>query len=399
MISFTAPINGQTIQDSVTHQLTEILEDSELAGFAVTLVSKDKVLYQHGFGYADVEAKKPFTTKTVLNIGSITKTFIGVVCMKLVEEGKLGLDDPINSCLPFKVIHPAYPETQITVRQLATHTSGLTDGKDDMMIEYSYLFKGDVNFKEEELPEDYFPYFQMYRENKEMPMDVFLKEIYTEGGKFYERENFSEQAPGTIYQYTNLGATLLALIIERVSGMPFSDYTRKQVLEPLGMGNSYWDLEAVPQEHLAAHYLSNGLKIPPYELITYPDGGLFTCIQDFTPYLMDIIQGLNEEGQLMKPASYKEIMSNQLTEVNFPKGSFDTSKGIMWSVNKEGDNITMNGGDPGVVTYTLFTTAGNIGLAIFLNKSFYGNESLDKAFFKIRGTLFQNTSKLMKASK
>lgn len=69
---------------------------------------------------------------------------------------------------------------------------------------------------------------------------------------------------------------------------------------------------------------------------------------------------------------------------------------MYWYVNREGDNISMNGADPGVVTYSLFTTSGNIGMIIFMNKSFYGNDSLKPDFKKIRGTLFQNVSKLLK---
>ena len=133
------------------------------------------------------------------------------------------------------------------------------------------------------------------------------------------------------------------------------------------MNNSYWTLNAIPKKNLANLYLSNGLNIPHYQLITYPDGGLFTCVSDFALYLKEMIKGINGEGKLLNASSYKEIMSNQLTEANFPNSQFKKSKGLLWNVNKEGDNISMNGADPGILTYTILTTQGNMGIVIFMN--------------------------------
>ncbi|MEM6541675.1 MAG: serine hydrolase domain-containing protein [Bacteroidota bacterium] len=157
--------NGQNVKDSLTLQLTAIAERSQLPGFSVAIVSKDTILYSKGFGFADLENTIPFSEKTILNIGSVTKTLIGISLMQLVEAGRISMSDNINDHLPFKVVHPHYPEATITIRQLATHTSSLTDGKDDLLIERSYLFQGPVDFKAHELPQDYYPYFQIYIEN------------------------------------------------------------------------------------------------------------------------------------------------------------------------------------------------------------------------------------------
>ncbi|MEM8509437.1 MAG: serine hydrolase domain-containing protein [Bacteroidota bacterium] len=388
--------NGQNVKDSLTLQLTAIAERSQLPGFSVAIVSKDTILYSKGFGFADLENTIPFSEKTILNIGSVTKTLIGVSLMQLVEAGRISMSDNINDHLPFKVVHPHYPEATITIRQLATHTSSLTDGKDDLLIERSYLFQGPVDFKAHELPQDYYPYFQIYKENKDIPMGQFLKDAYAKGGKFYSEANFLNEPPGSSYAYSNLGATLLAYIVEQITQTSFADYTTQSILLPLRMKNSYWKINQIPQGNLASHYLSNGLLLPNYELITYPDGGLFTNVDDFSLYLIDMIKGINGEGKLLKESSYKELMSNQLNTKNFPNTAFTTSKGIMWSVNKDGDNISMNGADPGIVTYTLFTTKGNVGIVFFTNKSFYGNDTLEPDFRKIRATLFQNVRKLLK---
>jgi CubicO group peptidase (beta-lactamase class C family) len=90
-------------------------------GFTGTVVDTSGILYNQGFGYADIAAKKPYTKQTVINIASISKVFIGVALMKAQEMGLLNLDDPINKHLPFAVSNPNFPNELITIRQLATH--------------------------------------------------------------------------------------------------------------------------------------------------------------------------------------------------------------------------------------------------------------------------------------
>ncbi|MGB0523086.1 MAG: serine hydrolase domain-containing protein [Flammeovirgaceae bacterium] len=390
---------SQNYQDSLTHKLKQLAQQSTLPGFGVAIVSKDAVLYKNGFGFADLKQKTPYTANSIQNIGSITKTLIAFSLMKLIEEGKIKLDDPINHYLPFKITHPKFPSIPITIRQLATHTSGLTDGKKDMVIEKSYLFNGAINFDKTQLPKDYVPYFKIYQQNQQLTMKDFLYHTYHTAGRWYKKSNFTKKAPGTQYRYTNIGATLLAFIIEEVSQMPFAEYTQQKIMKPLQMTDTYWKLVAIPQNQLTSLYLANNLPIPHYELITYPDGGLFTTVADFASYLQEMIQGLNGESQLLHHASYQEMMSNQLITKHFPHGKFEKSKGLMWSVNPEGDNITMNGADPGIATYTLFTTKGNVGIVIFMNSNLYDIESRERDFRKIRGLLFQYAGKLLKAQK
>jgi len=128
--------------DSLTQALNELYSLGYINGYAVTLVNDTGPLYQKGFGYMDVAAKKPYTDSTVQNIASISKTFIGISLMKAQELGKLKLDDPINSYLPFKVINPYFPEKEITIRHLATHTSSITDTK--YYNKKSYVLKENI---------------------------------------------------------------------------------------------------------------------------------------------------------------------------------------------------------------------------------------------------------------
>ena len=105
------------------------VKKGQFNGFSVAIVNESGTLYEKGIGYSNVEIKKKYTESTIQNIGSISKTFVGIALLKAQELGKLKLDDPINNYLPFRVKNPFYPETHITIRNLATHTSTITDNE------------------------------------------------------------------------------------------------------------------------------------------------------------------------------------------------------------------------------------------------------------------------------
>ena len=118
---------AKSYSDSLTMKLIKIHKQGYINGFSVAIVNENDVLYQTGIGYADTGSKDRFTENTIQNIGSVSKTFIGIALLKAQEMGKLSLDDPINKYLPFKVFNPDYPEVDITLRQLSTHTSTILD--------------------------------------------------------------------------------------------------------------------------------------------------------------------------------------------------------------------------------------------------------------------------------
>ncbi|MFT4666882.1 MAG: CubicO group peptidase (beta-lactamase class C family) [Polaribacter sp.] len=395
LLLFATSAVGQGYEDSLTAQLTRLHQKSDLPGFAVAIVSKQKVMYQNGFGYSDLATKTPYTTETLQNVGSISKTFIAFALMKLVEEGKLKLDDNIEDYLSFKITNPYFPNNKVTIRQLATHTSSLTDGKDEMLIEKSYLLHEKTSFTREELPKGYFECFELYNTNEPMSMKQFLYNTYCKEGDWYSQDNFLNTPPGTIYEYTNIGATLLAYIIEGVAEEPFDQFIQKSVLQPLSMNESAWSWSGIDSaSNRITHYLPNNLAVPSYDLITYPDGGFITNISEFTHYLREMIKGLNGESELLKQEFYKEMMSNQLTKEYFPSADFLRPRGLLWTSNKEGDNISANGAGPGVTTTCMLTTGGNIGYVFFINKSIYDNEKGEQAFREIRQLLIKYAGKI-----
>ncbi len=199
----TATAVNSTI-DSLTIALDSIVSNGPIVGLAAAILKNDTVRYNQGFGYANVSDSIPYSHQTIQNIGSISKTFIGIALFKAQELGKLQLDDPVNKFIPFQVSNPKYKNTPITLRQLATHTSSIIDtdwyGKSYVTLSAQYPETTKVL--------DYFS-----GPESSMSMSDYLKNVLTPQGSMYEPETFSEMAPGTDAEYTNLGATLAALAI------------------------------------------------------------------------------------------------------------------------------------------------------------------------------------------
>lgn len=166
---------------------------------ASVLVAKDgKIIYQKGFGHADIGNKVPFTVDTKSRIGSITKQFTASAILKLQEEGKISVNDKLSKFIP------DFPRgDEVTIHHLLTHTSGIQSytGKVDFMNKVLYEIK----------PEDLIEYFKN------------------------DPYNFN---PGEKWMYNNSGYFLLGYIVSKISGMSFDDYLKKTFFEPLGMKNT-----------------------------------------------------------------------------------------------------------------------------------------------------------------
>ena len=237
-------------------QLSEIAARKHLPGFAVAVVNKNEVLFQKGYGLSDIERKVPYEPQSLQNVASVSKTLIGVSLMQLVEQGKIKLDDNINTYLPFRVINPYFPEDRITIRHLATHTSTLKDTNDFWLKDYvvadpTRLSRPGTG----EAP-------VLRAGNTRMPMDKFIKNLVAKEGAWYSKGNFLKQKPGTTYEYSNLGADLAAYIVERVTGETFAEYSEKHILKPIGMTHSGWSFDKVSMDHFVSEY-GPGMKLLP----------------------------------------------------------------------------------------------------------------------------------------
>ena len=191
----------------------EILTNNS-PGAAVLVARNGKILFEKGYGLANIGDRVPVTPLTKFRIGSMTKQFTAAAILKLHEQGKLNLDDKLSKFIP------EYPRGhEVTIHQLLTHTSGVND----YGLKPDFLKRVGTHIEPEELI------------------------------KLFENGPY-EFDPGTKWFYDNCGYVLLAFIIEKVSGEKNEDYLRETFFEPLGMTNTAVYNASDILEHEASGY-------------------------------------------------------------------------------------------------------------------------------------------------
>ncbi|MBA3971020.1 MAG: beta-lactamase family protein [Bacteroidetes bacterium] len=360
---------------SIDSIIEKTMTETGIVGIGASIIIDKKVVWTNGYGYADKETKVPFTTSTIMNIASISKTFTGVCIMKAVEEGRVSLDEDINIYLPFKVINPNFPNEKITLRHLATHTSSLVD---------RYPFYGDSTY--------------YYDGSKPEPLGEFLKSYFVEGGKHYSKDNFLNAKPGTNRDYSNIGAGLAGYIIELKTGQKLNEFGKQHMFKPLKMLNSGWTLEEINIDNHSKLYRKQGdsiLQIPLYEGTTYPDGGVRTSVNELSKFFICLLNdGTYKSTRLLKKGTVEEMLRFQFTETNKPENVKleKLNSGIFWATKLAATRIGHNGSDPGVRTFMLSDLSKEIGVIVFFNTSL--NEEDEGKYFDIYEELYKHAKDL-----
>ena len=363
---------AQSRFDSLTTSLQEIIKKDSLPGMSVILVDTNQLIYEHNFGYADFAKKTKYSSSSIQNIGSVSKTFIAVALMKAIEMGYFNLETDINTILPFKVTNPNHPASVITVRELSNHSSSILDNPDILPNTYQ--------FDEGLATYDTTAYSILQKlgyQNKisDIPLKTFLKDYLSVNGKYYHPENFGTIAPGGSSHYSNIGSAVAAYLIEVKSGMSYARFTEKYILRPLRMSNSGWFLNKKDLHLYAKPYYDLVSSFPFYHGITYPDGGLRTNTADLSKYLIAIIKGYNGDQRLLSKQSYQTMFSPQFSKDHPPVGIslLYRNKGIFWNLYNNG-TIGHDGDDPGVSSFLFFNTKTGKG-GIFLCNKYLADKS------------------------
>ena len=358
---------SQSPKQAHTNQLQKIYEKSDFPGFSVAVVNENGIIYEQAFGFSDLENKLPYTQNSIQNIGSVSKTFIGVALMKAVELGYFDLDADVNSVLDFNVKNPNFPKAPITVRQLATHTSSILDDESC----YSKTF----------YPNDYSdvksPLYEKFIRNSTIPertdfeLSVFLKSYLSINGNQYKKTNFAAEKPGVAYHYSNIASALAARLIELKSNMPFDQFCKKYIFDPLEMRQTSWKLnDSIAKNHVKIYNLKKQYY-PLYSEITYPDGSLKTSITDLSKYLVEMINGFNGNGHILSDAAFKTLFQKQFSDSKLPVG-FDPKEpnsGIFWRIKNNGQ-LGHTGSDLGVTTFMFFDPKTKTGKIFMTNIEF-----------------------------
>jgi CubicO group peptidase (beta-lactamase class C family) len=340
-------------------------KNSLFAGFAITVVKKDKILYQNAFGQADVAKKTPYTNQTLQPIASVSKTFIGVALMKAVEQGYFTLETPINDILPFAIKNPNSPNKPITIRHLATHTSGLLDVEKTYYKSHSILRGENTQTIESQRLIKEMGFGQ---NSSNLPLKDFLKAYYTEGSSLYDTANFYKGEAGAAYSYSNIGASLAAYLIEIKSGKSFANYCDSAIFKPLKMDNTSWFLTEKNRSKMATLHFTREKPLPFYTTSSYPDGSLITSNEDLSKFFIEMIKGYSGESTFLTKASFSELFKKQFDIAKMPltTNPKEPNSGIFWAHFKNG-RLGHTGGDFGVTTYMVFNPETKTGFIFLAN--------------------------------
>ena len=336
------------LNNSITSHLDEsfklIGDANYLPGFFISIIDDEKIRYTNGQGFANIKEQIPYTVTTIQQIESISKTFLGLSLMLLVQEGKLDLDENITTYLPFNVTNPYFPNTPITLRHLATHTASINDREQEEKFSWIENKEVFLQNKDKYIHKERRNYYEGILDNKEMSMEDFLNSFFTAKGKNYSKKNFLKNKPGKQWYYSNIGATLAAYIVQLVSEQPYREFVKQRIIIPLKLAHTTW---GYPSEMYSVNTLKYGGGKNEYPRImgpTYPDGAIYSSTADLSQYLMQWMKGYAGATILLNDTSYQEIMKVQFEETN---GQFKGIKnGLFWWLFKE-NRMGHNGGNMG----------------------------------------------------
>jgi len=256
--------------------MAEWIDPSKGPGAVVVVVKRDAEVFAKGYGFSDIDAKKPFTADTTLvRPGSISKLFTGIAVMQLVDSGKLDLDSDVNNYIDFAIPTPQ-GGVPVTLRRLLTHRAGFEDH-----------IKG--LFSRGSEPEPLGRWLA-----KSLPQRLFPK--------------------GDVEAYSNYGFALAGYIVERVSGEPYAAYMQRHILDPLGMSHSTFR-QPLPDD--LAPLMAKGYrwpKMPPlaFETIVAPTGGLSATGTDMGRFIRALMNGGELDGvRILAKARLDEMMAPQ----------------------------------------------------------------------------------------
>lgn len=343
-------------------EIDRIFADWQLAahapGVVYGIVVDGRLVHARGRGIQDVDSKRPVTSDSLFRIASMSKAFTALAILKLRDEGKVSLDAPAENYVPElkQWVYPTSDSPRITVRNLLTHTAGMVEdnpwGDRQQVLtepEFSAMLKAGVPFS---------------------------------------------RPPGLAMEYSNLGYATLGRIISNVSGTAYQQFVRREILGPLGMASTGYDIFAAPQGRRAIGY-----RWQDNRWVREPDmkdgafgamGGVETSANDYAKWVAFLLSAWpardGAEAGPVRRSTAREIV----TGANFAEGNMRnpaiggvpcrqaSAYAMGWGVTEDcdlGRVVAHSGGYPGYGSYVMLLPDKGAGLFAFSNKT-YGGSSL-----------------------
>jgi CubicO group peptidase (beta-lactamase class C family) len=314
--------------------IDSILEAENVPGAAVALFTADTVFFVHCSGYANLEEGRKVTPSTLFRVSSITKSFVGLACMRLVYEGKLDLFSPVAKLVPEIACYNRWEgDSPLRVVHLLEHTAGFNDH-----------------------------HFSNYNtSNPDVPLPEGLMRTTS--------NRVSRWKPGSVYSYSGEGYQVAGCIIEKVTHQRFEQFVDEQVLKPLQMNRSSMFLTPEVLNSLATGY--DRAKMPqPYPFVfARPAASLHASLDDMVLFGRHLLKGFRGDGFPLLPDSlFRRFIRGESTEAARAGYPVVYGKGI--SVFSESGHTWFghNGSDPGFASMYRVCPELGVGFVVLTNR-------------------------------
>ena len=321
----TASGNSRDIATKIPERMRHFVDEKTVAGVVTLVAQGDEIIEFDAEGMADIESNRAMRKDTIFQIMSMTKPVTAIGIMMLAEEGKLSLRDPVEQYLPeFKNLkvaattgpdaaHLSEPDHALTIRDLLTHTAGMTDAAPAAISDYQHSMK--------------------------VPLDEVVRQLAKERLLFQ---------PGTAWSYSSAGIEILGRIIEVCSGQKYQDFITDRILHPLGMKDSFFFPPPDKIDRIAMVYVGKDGNLVPAPatilggdpakhragaVFPAPGWGLYSTAEDLLHlYRMMLNGGVYENHRYLSPFSVHlmtESHTSDIRPVGWMRGS---DYGLAWEV-------------------------------------------------------------------
>lgn len=297
--------------DPIQKRIQKQIDLEQIPSLAVAVVSNGDIIWEKGFGWADKARRIPATEHTMYSLASISKPITATGIMKLVENGQLDLDRPVNDYLvASKLIARVGNVQEATIRRLLNHSSGLA-------VHYQFFYEDQ-------------PFSPPLRDETIRRYGVLVSE------------------PGSIYQYANLGYGVLDHVLSLVSGKTYADFMRSEVFLPLGMRHSSVYVDGRLESTVAVRYGNDQLPIPLYLFDHDGASAVYSSAHDLSLFALLHLNTIRDDQ--IAPVNAQHVLAMQRATIPIDQRS---GYGIGWRIteNQGGYRIVSHtGGMPGVRT-------------------------------------------------
>jgi CubicO group peptidase (beta-lactamase class C family) len=325
-------VYAKDLPPRLAKQFNDIKKKTHIGAVSYALIEGDQIVAVGGLGQKSLQDKTPVTADSVIRVGSITKTFTAIAMMKLVEQNKLKLDQPVKDLLPDIPYQNSYPNSPATFAMMLEHTSGLTDftGK-----EFNY------------------------------PTALSLKKAF----QVAPEARVARWQPGYHKSYTNVGAGYISAAIEKTTQQDYDTWFNNNILKAMGMKDSQLHWSEDLQKKLVAGYDSDlKTRIPYWHTLFRAFGNLNTTARDMSQFLLLMVnQGMLDKKPFLQASSIQRMESPKTTLAAKQGLSLGYGLGVRSELFK-GHRIYQHGGDAdGYISHFGYNKESKRGYIVVIN--------------------------------